>query len=85
MLEAMAAGLPVIATAWGGPQDYLDESCGFLIPPSSRDALVTGFSDAIVKLAMSAPLRDQMGEAGYARARQHFDWERKDRPDADAV
>ena len=28
VLEAMASGLPVIATAWGGPLDYLDESCG---------------------------------------------------------
>ena len=35
LLEAMAAGLPVVATAWGGPLDYLDETCGILVPPKS--------------------------------------------------
>lgn len=39
VLEAMAKGLPVIATNWGGPADYIDRSCGILIDPSSRDAL----------------------------------------------
>ena len=77
VLEAMAAGLPVIATAWGGPLDYLDDSCGILVRPDSREALVSGFADAIVRLARSAPLRDQMGQAGYGRIHQHFDWQRK--------
>jgi glycosyltransferase involved in cell wall biosynthesis len=77
VLEAMAAGLPVIATAWGGPLDYLDDSCGILVKPDSREALVTGFAEAIAQLARSAPLRDQMGQAGYERVRQHFDWQRK--------
>ena len=77
VLEAMAAGLPVIATAWGGPLDYLDESCGILVEPASREALISGFADGIVKLAKSAALRESMGQAGYARARGEFDWERK--------
>ena len=77
VLEAMAVGLPVIATAWGGPLDYLDESCGILVEPSSREDLVEGFSNGIIRLAKSASLREQMGQAGYERARQHFDWERK--------
>jgi glycosyltransferase involved in cell wall biosynthesis len=77
VLEAMAVGLPVIATAWGGPLDYLDESCGILVEPSSREALIQGFSNAIERLAESAPLREQMGQAAYARARRYFDWERK--------
>jgi glycosyltransferase involved in cell wall biosynthesis len=77
VLEAMAAGLPVIATAWGGPLDYLDEHCGILIEPFSREALVSGFTDAIVKLATSPGLRESMGQASYARARNQFDWERK--------
>ena len=77
VLEAMATGLPVVATAWGGPLDYLDESCGILVEPSSRKALVEGFSNAIIRLAESATLREQMGEAGYHRTRRDFDWERK--------
>ena len=34
MLEALAAGVPVIATDYGGNTDYLDASCGFPIPYS---------------------------------------------------
>ena len=36
VLEAMAMGLPVIATKWGGPTDYLDEKTGILIEPTGR-------------------------------------------------
>jgi glycosyltransferase involved in cell wall biosynthesis len=77
VLEAMAMGLPVIATAWGGPADYLDESCGILLNPSSREELITGFADAMTRLAMSPDTRKRLGQAGYVRARAHFDWERK--------
>jgi len=77
VLEAMAVGLPVIATAWGGPLDYLDETCGILVAPDSREALVAGFAAGMKTLAQSHQLRTKMGEAGYARARQYFDWQRK--------
>jgi glycosyltransferase involved in cell wall biosynthesis len=77
VLEAMAMGLPVIATAWGGPLDYLDESCGVLVSPRSRENLVEGFANAIMMLAKSPALRMRLGEAGYARAKRNFDWEKK--------
>lgn len=35
-IEAMAAGLPVIATACGGPEDFVREEDGFLIPRRTR-------------------------------------------------
>jgi glycosyltransferase involved in cell wall biosynthesis len=76
VLEAMAVGVPVIATAWGGPLDYLDESCGILVAPDSREALIAGFASAMKTLAESPELRAKMGFAGSRRARQ-FDWERK--------
>jgi glycosyltransferase involved in cell wall biosynthesis len=77
VLEAMAMGLPVIATAWGGPTDYLDESCGILVRPCSRESLVTGFAGAMKTLAESSALRKRLGEAGRTRAMTHFDWDRK--------
>jgi glycosyltransferase involved in cell wall biosynthesis len=76
VLEAMAVGVPVVATAWGGPLDYLDESCGILVTPDSREALIAGFAAAMKSLAESPDLRAKMGAAGSRRARQ-FDWERK--------
>jgi glycosyltransferase involved in cell wall biosynthesis len=77
VLEAMATGLPVIAAAWGGPLDYLDETCGIPVEPQSREALISGFADGIRALAKSNSLRARMGEAGHQRARQQFDWDRK--------
>lgn len=77
VLEAMAMGLPVIATKWGGPVDYLDATCGILIEPTSREALVNGLTSAMHKLTQFPELRIQMGSAGQERVRQHFDWERK--------
>jgi len=44
VLEAMATGTPVIATKWGGPADYLDETSGILIDPTSRAAIIDGFA-----------------------------------------
>jgi glycosyltransferase involved in cell wall biosynthesis len=77
VLEAMAMGLPVIATAWGGPTDYLDATCSILIKPSSRQDLVAGFASAMTILAKSADLRDQLGSAAYKRGREKFSWEKK--------
>jgi peptidoglycan/LPS O-acetylase OafA/YrhL/glycosyltransferase involved in cell wall biosynthesis len=77
VLEAMACRKPVIATAWGGPLDYLDEHCGILVPPDSREALIQGFADAMVALAGQPERRRAMGDAARARIEAGFDWERK--------
>ncbi|MGB3262430.1 MAG: glycosyltransferase family 4 protein [Microcoleus sp.] len=77
VMEAMAVGLPVIATNWGGPADYLDSTSGILVEPASREGFVKGLTEAMLKLAQSPELRHSMGSAGRERVRQHFDWERK--------
>ncbi len=77
VLEAMAMGIPVIATNWGGPADYLDASCGILVDPESPEAFVKGLAAAIYRLASSAQLRHRMGQAGAERVRQQFDWDAK--------
>jgi glycosyltransferase involved in cell wall biosynthesis len=77
VLEAMASGIPVIATKWGGPADYLDASCGFLVEPSSRETMVNGFSAAMAKLIADPRLRDKLGARGRERVEQQFDWEKK--------
>lgn len=77
VLEAMALGKPVIATAWGGPLDYLDARCGVLVPPDSRDAVIAGFARAMVDLARSAAMRAALGAEGIAKVRREYDWEQK--------
>jgi glycosyltransferase involved in cell wall biosynthesis len=77
VLEAMAAQLPVIATAWGGPMDYLDKSCGLLIEPASREAFIEGLSNAMLQLALNPEQRLAMGRAGRLKAERQFDWQAK--------
>ncbi|PSB51127.1 group 1 glycosyl transferase [filamentous cyanobacterium Phorm 6] len=77
VMEAMAVGLPVIATNWGGPADYLNSTCGILVEPDSREGFVKGLTEAMLRLAHSPELRQSMGSAGYSRVRELFDWERK--------
>ncbi len=77
VLEAMAAGLPVIATNWGGPADYLDETCGILVDPSSPTEFVSGLTEAMTQLAADSELRAEMGRAGRDRIALLFDWEKK--------
>lgn len=77
VLEAMSMAKPVIATAWGGPLDYLDQTCGVLVAPDSRNAIVDGFASAMVALAQSASTRRRLGEAGLTKVRNEYDWEMK--------
>ena len=77
VLEAMAAARPVIATAWGGPADYLDAGCGLLIAPTSRPALVAGFAEAMNRLAASPDLCRRLGAASRSKVLASYDWERK--------
>lgn len=77
VLEAMACALPVIATDWGGPADYLDPSCGILIPPVSREVFVERLAASMEMLAHNAELRRVMGHAGQRKVVEEYDWDRK--------
>jgi len=77
VLEAMAMEVPVIATAWGGPVDYLDSSCGVLIEPTSKEAFVNDLALALVRLATHPQDRRAMGKAGRLKVIRDFDWESK--------
>jgi glycosyltransferase involved in cell wall biosynthesis len=77
VLEAMAMEVPVIATAWGGPVDYLDSSCGILVKPSSKEAFVENLALALVRLATHPQERCEMGKAGRLKVIRDFDWETK--------
>lgn len=76
ILEAMAAALPVVATQHAGiPEAVADGETGLLGPESNTDAMAQN----ILRLARNAPLRAELGEAGWARARQRFSWARERR------
>ncbi|HEX4124949.1 MAG TPA: glycosyltransferase family 4 protein [Tepidisphaeraceae bacterium] len=77
VLEAMGSGIPVIATNWGGPADYLDASCGILVDPESPGKFVAGLADAMLKLAGDSALCRRLGHAARQRVVERFDWRMK--------
>jgi glycosyltransferase involved in cell wall biosynthesis len=70
LLEAMAAGLPVIATAAAGVVDTVGDD-GLLTPPHDPAA----FAGAVDHLASDPELRSELASRGHARARRQ-PWER---------
>ena len=70
LLEAMARGLPVVATGVGGtPEVVADQESGLLVPAGNPVAL----AEAMMRLANDVKLARQMGEAGRRRVEQRFD------------
>jgi glycosyltransferase involved in cell wall biosynthesis len=67
-LEAMAAGLPVVATAVGGLREIVqDEETGFLVAPES----VTELADRLVRLLIDDRLAQRMGERAQESAQRY--------------
>jgi D-inositol-3-phosphate glycosyltransferase len=72
-VEAMACGVPVVATAVGGMLDTIvDGVTGVHVPPHDPDALAAALGDLLAQ-----PLRlAEMGAAGVHRARSCYSWDR---------
>lgn len=69
VLEAMAAGVPVVASAIGGvPEIITHEVDGLLVAPGDVDALAA----AILRLLRDAGLRTRLAEAGRATIGRRF-------------
>lgn len=70
-LEAMAAGLPIVATDVGGAREQL-EGAGLLVTPRDPAAM----AEAMLDLARDPTTRARLGAAARARARERFTTER---------
>ncbi|HEY7116360.1 MAG TPA: glycosyltransferase [Tepidisphaeraceae bacterium] len=69
LLEAMASGLPIVATAVAGvPELVLHGETGFLVQPADP----TGLASALRTLMASEELRASMGMAGQERVEREF-------------
>jgi colanic acid/amylovoran biosynthesis glycosyltransferase len=69
-LEAMACGLPVVATDAGGMREAIDDGVnGFLVPLRDTEAM----ADRLVRLANNPELRAEMGRKARDRAVRDFD------------
>jgi colanic acid/amylovoran biosynthesis glycosyltransferase len=67
--EALAMGLPVLASALMGIKETVAPACGWLVPPGDVGALAAGFARIA---ALPEPARCLMGVAGRAHVQTHF-------------
>ena len=68
LMEALAIGLPVVATAVGGVPDAVRQGVeGILVPPARPDLL----ADALVELATDPVLRARFADAALERGQQY--------------
>lgn len=71
-VQALATGLPVVATRSGGPEEILAGSeAGILVPPDDPAAL----AEAIVRVMQDSTLASALAARGPARARERFSLE----------
>jgi colanic acid/amylovoran biosynthesis glycosyltransferase len=68
LIEAMAAGVPVVATRTGGIPELIKGGAGVLIPQGDATAI----SQALARLATDGDLRCQLAAAGVRRVRDQF-------------
>lgn len=70
-VEAMAIGLPVVASRGGGLKEIvIDRETGLLVEPGNPSSL----AEAMLRLLDDPMLARTMGQAGRARAEQNFSW-----------
>jgi len=68
--EALACGIPVVATAIGGiPEQVEDGKTGFLVAPGDAEAMAT----AIARVLTNQALRNQLGQNAAQVARERYD------------
>jgi glycosyltransferase involved in cell wall biosynthesis len=71
LLEAMACGLPLVATDVGGVRDYTGDDAAALVPAGDGEAM----AEAILSLCRDPARRAAMSRAARSRA-QELDWDR---------
>ena len=73
LLEAMASGLPCVATDVGGCREVLGQGrCGLLVPDGNAQAL----AQAMTAMASSSSRREELSAAARSRVEEEYSLER---------
>ncbi len=73
MLEAMASGLPIVATRNGGPSEIVTPGeDGYLVEPTRAEEL----ADALVKVLESDSERERLGANAHRKVEERYTWDR---------
>ena len=71
VLEAMASGLPVVATKIAGNEELVvDGETGRLVPTEDVESL----QESLKPLLVDAQMREQMGRSAHQRVELSFSW-----------
>ncbi len=77
LLEAMASARPVIAVAFGGPAEIVDDAVGRAVMPNGVEGVVAGFVDALRDIVRNPDAWRDRGLEGRRRAESSFSWDAK--------
>ncbi len=77
VLEAMAAGLPVVALDHQGVGEILTPNCGVKVPVESQRQVVDGMARALQTLALDPERRARLGDGARLRIAERYTWDRK--------
>ncbi len=77
VVEAMAAGKPVVVVDSGGPGSHIDPAWGIKIAPSTPEATADRLAEALERLAADPALRRDLGRAARARVEDFYLYDRE--------
>ena len=75
VVEAMAAGKPVVCLELSGPGFHVTEECGVRLPAHRPQQVIEDMAAALERLHGNPRLRAAMGEAGRRRAQEVYRWD----------
>ncbi len=76
VVEAMAAGKPVVCFDLGGPGFHVDENCGIKIKPTNPEAAISSIARALEKLYFDNGLRIKLGKGAREKAEKEYNWDK---------
>lgn len=77
VIEAMACGLPAVVVDYGGPGEHVTDETGVRLPLGRRRELAVSLRHALESLHADRSRLDRMSQAGLARIRDVYLWDRK--------
>jgi glycosyltransferase involved in cell wall biosynthesis len=75
LLEALAAGAPIIGVDHQGAADIMSESCAIRVPVSTPAATIAGFREAVLRLSADDQLLERLSCGALQRATD-FHWDK---------
>ena len=77
VLEAMAAGLPVICLKSGGPALAVDHDCGVIVPMSSREETISALGKAVESYLENPNRLHEHSHNAISRVKNEYKWDNK--------